>query len=111
MSATVFFDGKFLPDEEAVVSVRTHALQYGTGCFEGIRAYYNEEENALFGFRFADHYKRLTLSGRVLCMNVPFSIDKLCDITVELLQKTFSKEDIYILPFLFKSDTVVGNFS
>jgi len=111
MKSTVFFDGKFVPEEEATVSVRTHALQYGTGCFEGIRAYYNEKEDVLFAFRLEDHYKRLMLSGRVLCMDIPFSVSDLCKITAELLQKNFSKEDIYIRPFLFKSDSVIGNFS
>lgn len=111
MASTIFFDGQFVPEEKAVVSVRTHALQYGTGCFEGIRAYYNEKEDALFVFRLKDHFKRLFLSGRVLCMDIPYSVEDLCKTTVELLQKNFSKEDIYIRPFLFKSDTVVGNFS
>jgi branched-chain amino acid aminotransferase len=111
MKSIVFFDGKFVPEEQAVVSVRTHALQYGTGCFEGIRAYYNEKEDALFAFRLEDHYKRLMLSGRVLCMDVPYSVADLCKITVELLQKNFSKEDIYIRPFLYKSDSLIGNFS
>lgn len=111
MKSIVFIDGKFVPDEQAFVSVRTHALQYGTGCFEGIRAYYNEKENALFAFRLEDHYKRLMLSGRVLCMNIPYNVSDLCKITVELLEKNFSKEDIYIRPFLFKSDTVIGSFS
>ncbi len=111
MSSIIFFDGKFVPEGEAVVSVRTHALQYGTGCFEGIRAYYNDKENALFAFRLEDHYKRLMLSGRVLCMDIPYSVSDLCKISVELLQKNFSKEDIYIRPFLYKSDKVIGNFS
>lgn len=111
MASTIFLNGEFVPEEKAVVSVRTHALQYGTGCFEGIRAYYNEKQDALFVFRLEDHYKRLFLSGRVLCMDIPYSIEDLCKITIELLQKNFSKEDIYIRPFLYKSDTVIGNFS
>jgi len=109
--STVFFNGEFVPEDKAVVSVKTHALQYGTGCFEGIRAYYNEKENALFVFRLEDHFKRLFLSGKVLCMDTPYSVSDLCKITVELLQKNFSKEDIYIRPFLYKSDLVIGNFS
>lgn len=111
MTHTIFLDGQFVPEEKAVVSVRTHALQYGTGCFEGIRAYYNEKEKALFVFRLEDHYKRLFLSGKVLCMNIAYTIEDLCKLTVTLLQKNFSEEDIYIRPLLFKSDTVIGNFS
>ena len=46
-----FFDGKFIPTNEAQISIMTHALQYGTAVFEGIRGNWNNEKNALSIFR------------------------------------------------------------
>lgn len=67
---TIFFDGKFISEEDAKISVTAHALHYGTGCFEGIRAYYNERQKTLFAFRMRDHYERLLLSAKVLFITV-----------------------------------------
>lgn len=106
----IYFDGKFIPEGEAKLSVRTHALHYGTGCFEGIRAYYSESENALLVFRMREHYERLAQSGKILFMKLPHSVDELCDITTQLLQKNFAKQDTYIRPLLYKADPAVGNF-
>jgi branched-chain amino acid aminotransferase len=111
MKKTIFFNGKFIPEEKAVVPVTTHALHYGTGCFEGIRAYYSAKENALMIFRMRDHYKRLLNSIKVLYMGIPYSLDELCEITVKLLEKNFQKTDIYIRPLVFKSDPAIGNFN
>jgi branched-chain amino acid aminotransferase len=58
-----FFKGRIVPIEGAVISVRTHAFNYGTGVFEGIRAYWNEEEQQLFIFRPREHYERLLASA------------------------------------------------
>lgn len=107
----VFFDGKFIKQEEAMVPVNTHALHYGTGCFEGIRAYYSEKEKALFAFRMRDHYQRFLLSAKVIFVNIPYSVDELCKITTELIAKNFAETDLYIRPLAFKSDRAVGNFN
>src|SRR5260221_14787527 len=109
MNDIIFLDDRFLPADDAKVSVKTHALQYGTGCFEGIRAYYNKDDHVLYVFRMEDHYKRLLESCKILFIRLPYSIDDLCKITIELLQKNFSPSDIYIRPFAFKSDQSVGN--
>ncbi|KKQ67366.1 MAG: Branched-chain amino acid aminotransferase [Candidatus Daviesbacteria bacterium GW2011_GWA2_38_24] len=111
MSRTFFFDGKFIPEEEAVIPVTAHALHYGTGVFEGIRAYYNKEQDALFIFRLKEHYERMVQSAKILFINIPHSVEELIKITVETLQKNFSKTDIYIRPLAFKSDAAVGNFN
>lgn len=100
----VFFDGKFVDAKNAVVPVGTHALQYGTGCFEGIRAYWSDQEKCLFVFRLEDHYKRLINSGKILFINLPYSVKELSKFTTQLLQKNFEETDIYIRPFIFKHD-------
>ncbi len=107
----VYFNGKFVPQDEAVVPINTHALHYGTGCFEGIRAYYNEKENALLVFRMQDHYKRLLQSCKILMTQPSESIEQLCEITVKLIEKNFLKEDLYIRPLAYKADAAVGNFN
>lgn len=111
MSRIFFMDGKFIPEEEAVIPVTTHALHYGTGVFEGIRAYYNEKENALFIFRAKEHFERIKQSAKIMFLDIPYSVEELVKITSELLQKNFEKTDLYIRPLSFKSDLAVGNFN
>ncbi len=103
-----FFDGKFVPIEDAKVSIMTHALNYGTGCFEGIRAYWNDEERQLFAFRLAEHYKRLHDSAAILLIDLPYTVEELCDATVELLRLEGFREDTYVRPLAFKSQEGIG---
>lgn len=105
-----FLNNKFIPSHKALVPVSTHALQYGTGCFEGIRAYYSEKDDCLYVFRMKEHYERLIKSAKILCISIPYSVDELCTLTVQLLQKNYSKEDIYIRPFAYKADTSIVKF-
>lgn len=111
MNKIVYFNGKFIPEEKASVPITTHALHYGTGCFEGIRAYYNKDRDALYVFRMEDHYKRLMRSCKVMHISLPNTITELCDITRDLVKKNFSQTDIYIRPLAYKSDPAVGNFN
>lgn len=110
-SGSDHFNGKFVPEEEAVIPVTAHALHYGTGCFEGIRAYYNGDDKALYVFRLEDHFKRMGNSTKILFIKLPGSPNELAKITVELLQKNYSETDIYIRPLAFKIDPAVGNFN
>ncbi|HYK08223.1 MAG TPA: aminotransferase class IV, partial [Candidatus Eisenbacteria bacterium] len=105
-----FLNGKFVDSEKAGIPVATHAMQYGTGCFEGIRAYYSGKKDCLSIFRMREHYERLLQSAKVLCITIPYSVDELCRITVKLLQKNYTKQDIYIRPFAYKSDTNIVKF-
>lgn len=107
----MYLNGKFVQESEAVVPITTHALHYGTGCFEGIRAYYSEKENALLIFRMEDHYKRLMQSCKILMTTPKESINELCEITVKLIEKNFEKADLYIRPLAYKADPAVGNFN
>ncbi len=103
-----FFKGNIVPLEDAKISVMTHAFNYGTGCFEGIRAYWNEDEQELFVFRMKEHYERMLQNARMLMMNLPYSADELCDITLELLQKGGHQANTYIRPVAYKSQELVG---
>ncbi len=110
-SRIFYFNGKFVPEEEAVVPVTTHALHYGTGNYEGIRAYYSEEEKCLFAFRVEDHFKRMVESTKIMHIKLPGDPRELTQITIELLKKNFAETDIYIRPLAFKSDPAIGNFN
>jgi branched-chain amino acid aminotransferase len=103
-----FFKGQFMPLSEAKIGVMTHALNYGTGCFEGIRAYWNAEAEQLYVFRMPEHYERLKRSCRILMIDLPYSVDELNEITLELLRRNGWREDAYLRPLAFKSSEVIG---
>ena len=104
-----FFKGQVVPISEAKVSVMTHALHYGTGVFEGIRGNWNEEKGAVFIFRLRDHYDRLLRGCRILMLDIPYTAEQLCDITVDLVERNEHREDIYIRPLAYKSAEKVAN--
>ncbi|MFN3742919.1 MAG: branched-chain amino acid transaminase [Anaerolineales bacterium] len=103
-----FFEGKIVPFEEAKISIATHALNYGTAVFGGLRAYWNEEQEKLFIFRPYDHYRRLLHSARMMCMEVPYDEAALTQITIELLRADHWKQDIYIRPLIYKAEIGIG---
>ena len=103
MTKYAFFEGQFVPIEEAKVSIMTHAFNYGTGCFEGIRAYWNEDEEQLFVFRMQEHYERFHRSCRILNIELPYSAEQLGEITIELLHKEEARTDTYIRPQAYKA--------
>ena len=111
MNNIVFLNGKFVPYKKAVVPISTHALHYGTGCFEGIRGYWNPKAKKLYVFRMADHYRRLARSCRTLCMRLPAPVPELCLTTVELLRRCSYKQGVYIRPLVYKSDPTVTRFN
>jgi branched-chain amino acid aminotransferase len=98
-----YFGGKIIPMRDANVSVATHALHYGTGCFEGIRAYWNADQEQLSVLRLREHYERFSRSRRLLKFPLRESVDDLCAITLELLRRQAFRQDVYIRPLAFKS--------
>ncbi len=108
MSEFYFMDGKFVEAEKAMIPVRTHAFLYGTAVFEGIRAYWNDEEKQLYVFRAKEHYERLMRSAKIMYMECPYSVDECCEITKKLMIKNNYKQDAYMRPTLYKSAQKVG---
>ena len=104
-----FFRGDYVPLSQAKVSVMTHALHYGTGVFEGIRGNWNEEQGVVNIFRLREHFERLMRGARLLMLNIPYSVEELCDITVELVERNEHNQDIYIRPLVYKSAELVAN--
>ena len=108
MTEFYFMDGEYVEASKAMIPVRTHAFLYGTAVFEGIRAYWNEEEKQLYAFRAPEHYERLLRSAKIMCMKSPYTVEEHCEITKKLLAKNNYKEDCYMRPTLYKSAQKVG---
>jgi branched-chain amino acid aminotransferase len=104
----VYHRGTFMAYREATLGLLTHALQYGTGCFEGIRGFWNDEAEQLYVFEPVAHYKRLRRSGNLLLMDLPHSEEELTEITLELCRRNEFRSDVYVRPLLFKSEEFFG---
>src|SRR5438876_7057160 len=98
-----YLDGEFVPLADAKISIATHALQYGTGVFEGIRAYWNPAQEQLHVFRLREHFERMARSVRIMRIELPGDPDALSAIALELLRKNGFKSDVYIRPLAFKA--------
>jgi branched-chain amino acid aminotransferase len=103
-----YFHGKIVPYAEAKIGVLTHALNYGTAAFAGIRAYWNEQQQQLYIFRPHDHYRRFLNSAKLLCMQLEHTPDSLTQITVDLLRADNYHQNVYVRPLAYKSDEVIG---
>jgi branched-chain amino acid aminotransferase len=103
-----FFRGRIIPYAEARVGVLTHALNYGTGCFAGIRGYWNADEQELFVFRPHDHFRRFLESARLLDMTLPYTASELTDALISLLRTELLREDCYVRPLAFYGDESIG---
>ena len=90
------------------LSPATHALNYGTGVFEGIRAYWSDERGTLQVLKLREHYERFEKSCRLLRLDMPHTVDELCDITLEILRRNAPREDTYIRPLAYKAAESVG---
>jgi len=108
MPSYAFFQKQFVPLEEARIGIMTHAFHYGTAVFEGIRGNWNSERQQIYLFRLKEHYERLEKGCRVMNIKLPYSIDELCRITIELVEKCAFHEDIYVRPLAYKSSQALG---
>lgn len=103
-----FFRGKIVPYSEAKVGVLTHALNYGTAAFGGLRAYWNEDKKQLFLFRPYDHYRRFLNSAKLLCMEFDQTPESLTEISLDLLRVENYHCDVYLRPLAYKADESIG---
>jgi branched-chain amino acid aminotransferase len=95
-----YIDGHFVDEEHATLSVRSRALNYGIGCFGGIRAYAVDDGRELFLFRLDAHVRRLEQSARILFLPLRISGDELARTIVELLRRNDVHEDAYVRPMV-----------
>lgn len=108
MTGIAYFQGQFVPLADAKISIMTHAFNYGTGCFEGIRGYWNAQDDELYIFRLIEHFERLTVSTKIVGLSLPHSAEELANITIELVRQNGLREDVYIRPLSYKGSLVVG---
>lgn len=106
MTTLAYFEGNIVPIADAVVSVTCNTLHYGTGCFGGLRAYWNADREQLYGFRFLDHYRRFLNSAKLLHCRLAITAEELCDVTLELLSREGWRENVYIRPLVYKDDGI-----
>lgn len=103
-----YFQKQFVPLEQAKIGVMTHAFNYGTATFEGIRGNWNPDDGVLYVFRALDHLRRLRRSCRILHIDLPYTDEELLDIVVRVLELSGHTEDMYIRPLAYKSSEAVG---
>lgn len=104
----VYFDGRYMPMRDAHVGILTHALHYGTGVFEGIRAHWDAGQQELFLLRSNEHYERWKQNCRILRIDIPHTPKELTAITVEILRRNAFHTNVYIRPLAYKCAERVG---
>jgi branched-chain amino acid aminotransferase len=98
-----YFEGEIVPFADAKISVGTHAVQYGTGAFAGIRGYLDQDGETINIFRLPEHAARLLNSAKLLRARLPFTRESLAQTIVALVEKNAPAGDFYIRPFVYKS--------
>ncbi len=104
----LFMNGEFVSADRGVISVRTHGFAYGTGCFEGIRGYWNEEDRQVYLFRLREHYERMLRSCKILQISLPYTLEQLMEISIELVRRNDQRQNVYLRPVAYKADQTIG---
>jgi branched-chain amino acid aminotransferase len=97
-TSKIWMDGSLVDWEDATVHVLTHSLHYGTGVFEGIRAYSTSDGPAVF--RLQEHIARLYRSAHLLCIKIPFEQAELCEAVRSTVRHSELK-NCYIRPLVY----------
>ncbi len=106
MTTLAYFEGEIVPIEQARVSITCNTLHYGTGCFGGLRAFWNQKQEQLYLFRVTDHYERFLNSAKFLLCKFDYTVEQLANITIELLSREGWRQNVYIRPIAYKDDGV-----
>jgi branched-chain amino acid aminotransferase len=104
----VYARGNFRRYDDARVGLLTHGLNYGTGCFEGIRGYWSADDRELYLLHLREHYDRLAVSAKILLMTLTHSTDELVEITADLCARNRFEQNVYVRPLVYKSAEDVG---
>ena len=107
-TALAFLRGEFMPLAEAKIGVMTHAFNYGTAVFEGIRGNWNDDERQLYLFRTREHVERLRQSAKIMRMKLRYSDDEVVSFVEQLVERSGFQEDVYIRPIVYKSTEALG---
>ena len=104
----VWFQNRFVRLAEANVNILTHALHYGTGVFDGIRGYFEPEQQELFLVRAIEHYERWKQNCGILRIRVGPSVHQLAAITADLCLRNGFRSNVYVRPIAYKSSARIG---
>jgi branched-chain amino acid aminotransferase len=104
----IYRNGKFVTYGDSKIGILSHGLNYGTGCFEGIRGYWNENASQLYFFRLVEHFERLAASAKFLMMELPESPEALCARTTELARVNGFRQHLYVRPLAYKNAEEIG---
>ena len=107
-SLTCYFQGGYVVLGDARISIMTHAFLYGTGVFEGIRAYWNADEKQLYALRIKEHIVRLRNSSKIMLMAEVPSVEDFTEIVLQVLRRNNFQEDAYCRPSVYKSTEAIG---
>src|SRR3981189_1976079 len=102
-----YFKGSIVPFGEANVSIGTHALNYGTACFEGIRGYWNADHQEIYLLKLAEHYQRFLKSTALLKIKLEENVERLCELTREIVRRDGYRTDVYVRPIAYKSSAMI----
>jgi branched-chain amino acid aminotransferase len=104
-TAKIWYNGRFIPWEDAKIHVLAHVVSYGSAVFEGIRCYETEKGPAIF--RLREHMRRMIDSARIYRMDIPYKLDQLCDAATELVAEN-GLTSCYIRPIVLRGYGVIG---
>lgn len=107
-TAYAYFEGNIVPLSEAKIGIMTHAFNYGTGVFEGVRGNWNAGEQTTYLFRLREHMERLGQSAKILGLKMHETTEQLCDLAVEIVEQSGFLEDVYLRPMVYLASEQVG---
>lgn len=103
----IWKNGELIPWKDATTHVLSHSLHYGSGVFEGIRCYKDPDSDKSFVFRLRDHMERLHRSAKIAAIDLPYTVDELCEATVETIRAN-KLPSCYIRPLVYRGYGVMG---
>ena len=103
-----YFKKQIVPLSEAKIGIMTHAFNYGTGVFEGIRGNWNEDEEQVYVCRIKEHFDRLRKSCKIMQIDFPYETEELISLVTKLVEMSGYREDVYLRPLAYKSGEVLG---
>lgn len=103
----IWKNGELVKWADATTHVLSHSLHYGSGVFEGLRCYRDPDSDKSYIFRLRDHMERLHRSAKIAAIDLPYSVDELCDATIEVVRANKLKA-CYIRPLVYRGYGVMG---
>ncbi len=103
-----YFRKQIVPLSEAKIGIMTHAFNYGTGVFEGIRGNWNPDDNTVYLFKVREHIARLRMSAKICRINIGETDDEIEALIKQVVEKSGIREDQYVRPLAYKSSEAIG---